>query len=245
MSQINCPNGDKEPPKTQGAFAFMERWLVVFLRAFFIACLSAASLALLALSCWIFWTGVTHMPGGLHLAVLFGLPSTAIASWIAWRCYKEAAATLLMAKGKTPAKLGAEMPVTFTFINCMITIALLGILSSIALPMFAGLLRKSNEGASKGNLGAIRSALSIYYGDMHGQYPSELTALTVGGKYLSVISMAKAPNYHTDSSAVRYGKAPDDSGGWLYNNIPGDANMGSIMVNCTHTDTRGTTWTSY
>jgi len=62
----------------------------------------------------------------------------------------------------------------FTLIELMIVVAIIGILAAIAIPKFASLLRKSNEGACKGNLGALRSALSIYYGDMEGQYPDSL-----------------------------------------------------------------------
>ena len=133
----------------------------------------------------------------------------------------------------------------FTLIEMMIVVAIIGILAAIAIPKFASLLRKSGEGASKGNLGAIRSALSIYYGDMEGQYPQLITALTVNGKYLSALPVAKAPNYHGDSSVANYQTAGNDGGGWSYNNTATDPNLGTVLVNCTHTDTKGTIWTSY
>src|ERR1700677_4700350 len=104
----------------------------------------------------------------------------------------------------------------FTLIELMIVVAIIGILAAIAIPKFAELIRKSGEGASKGNLGSIRSSLSIYYGDMEGQYPSRLGALTVAGKYLSVVPNAKTPNYHQDNSAEIDGllSAETGSGGW-------------------------------
>src|SRR3954469_16548100 len=89
----------------------------------------------------------------------------------------------------------------FTLIELMIVVAIIGILAAIAIPKFAELIRKSSEGASKGNLGSIRSSLSIYYGDMEGQYPSSLAGLTVAGKYLASVPVAKTPNYHSDSAA--------------------------------------------
>ena len=61
----------------------------------------------------------------------------------------------------------------FTLIELMIVVAIIGILAAIAIPKFAELIRKSNEGASKGNLGAIRSALSIYYGDEVGMWGAD------------------------------------------------------------------------
>jgi general secretion pathway protein G len=147
-------------------------------------------------------------------------------------------------------------PRGFTLIELMIVVAIIGILAAIAIPKFADLIRKSSEGASKGNLGSIRSALSIYYGDMEGVYPHDLASLTVAGKYLSAIPPAKAPNYHSDTSdsstlggacAVVNFDANDDyaSGPWRYCGAPADPDFGSLIINCTHTDTKGTTWTSY
>jgi prepilin-type N-terminal cleavage/methylation domain-containing protein len=133
----------------------------------------------------------------------------------------------------------------FTLIELMIVVAIIGILAAIAIPKFAELIRKSSEGASKGNLGAIRSALSIYYGDLEGQYPDNMASLTIAGKYLQVIPSAKAPNYHGDTSTVNLGGAADDASGWMYNNITGNANIGNVLVNCTHTDSKGSVWTTY
>ena len=135
----------------------------------------------------------------------------------------------------------------FTLIELMIVVAIIGILAAIAIPKFAELIRKSSEGASKGNLGAIRSALSIYYGDMEGQYPAALSAMTISGKYVTVVPMAKAPNYHADSNAETDGALASlaDGGGWYYVNAATDANIGNVLVMCTHTDTKGSVWTAY
>ena len=149
---------------------------------------------------------------------------------------------MYMTKFKELSKKG------FTLIELMIVVAIIGILAAIAIPKFAELIRKSSEGASKGNLGALRSAMSIYYGDMEGTYPATMTALTIGGKYLTVIPMAKAPNYHADGNTevlLTASANPTDAGSWYYNDQTTNANVGNVLVNCTHTDTKGTTWTAY
>jgi hypothetical protein len=135
----------------------------------------------------------------------------------------------------------------FTLIELMIVVAIIGILAAIAIPKFAALIRKSGEGASKGNLGALRSTLSIYYGDMEGQYPSQLTSLTLSGKYIAVIPVSKTPNYHPDTSTEGDGAThtATDSAEWWFNNITTTANYGDVSIDCLHTDTKGSIWSQY
>src|ERR1035437_7420472 len=84
----------------------------------------------------------------------------------------------------------------FTLIELMIVVAIIGILAAIAIPQFANLVSKSQEGRTKANLGTIRSALSIYYGDSEGWYPvgaAALNSLTVSTRYLNKIPTADLP----------------------------------------------------
>lgn len=119
--------------------------------------------------------------------------------------------------------------------------------------------RMNSDGNTLGRLGAIRSALSVYYGDMEGQYPSDLSALIVhhqdpaGGtrNYLRSIQVAQCRSpYHVSPDCsknmepgvhdkIRYAPTPDDAGGWGYNSDPKDNLFGTVYVNCTHTDSRG------
>jgi type II secretory pathway pseudopilin PulG len=96
----------------------------------------------------------------------------------------------------------------------MITVSIVGILASIAIPKFSNMVRKAQEARIKGNMGAIRSAISIYYSDMEGYFPSFDgacggpcggdwasspfldIALTTDGKYLAAIPQSGIPPYH-------------------------------------------------
>ncbi|MFH2203857.1 MAG: type II secretion system protein [Elusimicrobiota bacterium] len=136
----------------------------------------------------------------------------------------------------------------FTLIELMIVVAIIGILSLIALPKFADMVRKAKEGATKGRLGAVRSALMIYYGDAPGFFPNDPSVLTAGASYLDAFTAAETPNYHPKSAAVVLGSgaaALTDAGGWGYVNDATSQWYGTIVVNCTHTDSKGSIWTDY
>jgi prepilin-type N-terminal cleavage/methylation domain-containing protein len=64
----------------------------------------------------------------------------------------------------------------FTLVELMIVVAIIGILAGIAIPRYMNFIRRSREGATKGNLGAVRSALNIYYSDLEGIFPARGTA---------------------------------------------------------------------
>jgi prepilin-type N-terminal cleavage/methylation domain-containing protein len=155
----------------------------------------------------------------------------------------------------------------FTLIELMIVVAIIGILSAIAVPKFADLIRKSNEGATKGNLGAIRSAISIYYGELEGWFPvpTQSGATTTGGtlgailtmqngKYLKELVACYTPPSHAKTPnvtiAVDSGNEAGGTGGqWGYQDsrtpTTGQKQWGDIWVNCTHTDSKAQPWSSY
>ena len=89
----------------------------------------------------------------------------------------------------------------FTLIELMIVVAIIGILAAVAIPKFAEMMERSRDGATKGNIGALKSAVSIYYGDHEGTYPTDLTAVFPGGtstsweflgKYIDTIPQVKS-----------------------------------------------------
>jgi prepilin-type N-terminal cleavage/methylation domain-containing protein len=134
----------------------------------------------------------------------------------------------------------------FTLIELMIVVAIIGILAAIAIPKFADLVTKSKESAVKGSLGSVRSAVSIYYSDTEGVFPSTgslASALTSGGKYLKdlpYIGVPK-PGNHINTNTENVGPAIGDTGEWFYPNTQ----EGHVCVNCTHTDTKSSVWSTW
>lgn len=143
----------------------------------------------------------------------------------------------------------------------MIVVAIIGILAAIAIPKFAELIRKSTEGQVKGTLGSLRSALSIYYADMEGNYPDDVYSMTIAGKYIATISSVKIPDYHPSTTVIRHNWNTNpfgcsanmlNTGEWIYWNEAGSAcvlsaphTLGELWVACSHTDTKGSVWSNY
>ena len=140
----------------------------------------------------------------------------------------------------------------FTLIELMIVVAIIGILAAIAIPQFASLVSKSQEGRTKANLGTIRSALSIYYGDSEGWYPIDtLACLVTANRYLQQVPNADLPKTqnsagHASVSTVLASATGTDAGGWMYDNGGGTSSTwGKIAVDCTHNDLRAQVWSGY
>ncbi|MFH1619982.1 MAG: hypothetical protein ABIG11_08775, partial [bacterium] len=136
--------------------------------------------------------------------------------------------------------------------------AIIGILAAVAIPKFADLINKSKEGATKGSLGALRSTISVYYGDSEGLYPQDdLTCLTTNAKYIAEIPAAKIPKANDGGTTLNVGHpdstnttvteelAASDAGGWSYNSTSSDNGWGTLVVNCTHQDSKQALWSEY
>ena len=140
----------------------------------------------------------------------------------------------------------------FTLIELMIVVAIIGILAAIAIPRFAQMLEKSREGATKGNLGSIKSAASIYYGDMEGVWPTTLNAFSVYAfsRYLdnlspvkvtgSFVPMSVAPNTNNVTMTTMSSVPTASSKGWMY-----DSSIGNVYVNSTVRDSKSIPYSFY
>ncbi len=134
----------------------------------------------------------------------------------------------------------------------MIVVAIIGILAAIAIPKFAVMIEKSREGATKGNLGALKSASSIYYGDNQGVWPSTLNSFSTYSfsKYMGNLESVKVTGYCVLSapspagnlvSVTTQNKVPTgSSSGWLY-----DSSNGIVYVNSTVQDSKAIPYSFY
>ncbi len=145
----------------------------------------------------------------------------------------------------------------------LIPLAVIGVMAKTGMGTFGKyktLVVKSGEGATKGNLGSLRSALAIYYGDAEGVYPATLDAL-IGPKYLPAIPKTKI-DAHMETAVwtpygaevctgkTEYGSEIDstkikDTGGWGYVTDPKAPCYGMVFVDCTHRDSKGKLWPEY
>lgn len=100
--------------------------------------------------------------------------------------------------------------------------------------------RNSEEPGNRTRLGELRSAISMYYGDTAGKYPTSLQDLIP--KYDTVIpTLSGLP--HSASNEVD--AEPADTGHWYYDKNPHSPTFGQVLINCTHEDSAGRRWSGY
>ncbi|MBK6880479.1 MAG: prepilin-type N-terminal cleavage/methylation domain-containing protein [Elusimicrobia bacterium] len=149
----------------------------------------------------------------------------------------------------------------FTLIELMIVVAIIGVLAAIAIPKFADMVRRGKESAAKGQLGAVRSAISIYYADNEGVFPTVplgfdrtelITTLTANTKYLQRWVPLSVPKHHGPVWTIDQ-VAHDDffaidaicDGEFVYVAPRTAAAWGKLAIECYHTDLKGSTWSTF
>ena len=145
----------------------------------------------------------------------------------------------------------------FTVLELLLVVAIAGVLASITIPRVSQTVGVAKCSTTKGNLGALRSALAIYYSENEGRYPVDtLSSLTYGSRFLPAVPRVRLPEMlgystgHPDSTTVTPLVTITDVGGWLYVNNPngvtivgiGDFPWGGVVVNCTHNAPGGQIW---
>lgn len=114
----------------------------------------------------------------------------------------------------------------FTLIELMLVVAIIGLLAAVAIPKYANTLSRAKEAATRGRLGVVRSALSLYYADTEGHYPyidetfQDNLSRSLVPKYLASIpplEIPLVPEHANGYADAGYAGFPDDlSGGTWY-----------------------------
>lgn len=151
----------------------------------------------------------------------------------------------------------------FTWIELLLLVALIGIVSALAMPKIQMLREAAREAATKANIAAIKSAISIYYGDHEGIWPNTLDVndKTPGygfGNYLESMPKVKVTHpqdpskspagdevvYKAFSDAPNLAVPNTEGKGWRYDG-PKLGNTGRIWVNNSYLDSQGISYTTY
>ena len=98
----------------------------------------------------------------------------------------------------------------FTLIELVIVIVVLGILATQAIPTYLSLVDDAKKAAGRANLGALRSAVTVYYA---------YKATPMGGQSATWPSITQL----TDNTTVLQGQVPDNS-------YDGDATKNNIVT---------------
>ena len=127
---------------------------------------------------------------------------------------------------------------SFTLIELVMVIVILGILAAVAIPIFVDLQDEAKEASVKGALGGLRSGIGIWYAKMAssgtaswpalGDFTATTNGVLVGGRVPS--------NPYTDGNSIAAGasETADTSAGWIY-----DANTGRIWSSADETQGSG------
>ncbi len=66
----------------------------------------------------------------------------------------------------------------FTLVELMITVVIVGILASVAIPLYTGNIKRAKAAEADAALGSIRTALRVYYAE-NSAYPTEASYVAV------------------------------------------------------------------
>ncbi|MFA5933336.1 MAG: type II secretion system protein [Microgenomates group bacterium] len=102
----------------------------------------------------------------------------------------------------------------FTLVELIITVAIIGILSAVAMVFFGGVLSRSRDSQRLRDLQTIKQALELYRGDVHSYPLADIFILTTNGITLTngnTVYLASVPK-DMDSNRNYYYSAYGPSG---------------------------------
>ncbi len=136
----------------------------------------------------------------------------------------------------------------FNFIEVVVAILIILLVTLVFYPRFLDVIRKSNEATSRANLMALRNAIAVYYGDNEGTYPDSNIVeqlLSDNGIYIAYIPEVYCPPYHNPTNEITT-KPTGDSGKWAYQvEDSQDRQAGEIWIDCNQKDSKGVVWNTY
>ncbi|MCA9735459.1 MAG: prepilin-type N-terminal cleavage/methylation domain-containing protein [Deferribacteres bacterium] len=108
----------------------------------------------------------------------------------------------------------------FTLIELMVTIIIIGILASIAIPMYRANVARAKKAEADANLGTIRTALRVYYAE-YGSYPTATDEYPWDISNVNIDSLDLVGRYYT---ATCYTVTSTSSSYTVYATGTGDSN---------------------
>lgn len=135
-----------------------------------------------------------------------------------------------------------------SFVEIIVAISIILLVTLIVYPKFLDIIRKSNEATTRANLTALRSAIAIYYGDNEGKFPTEKIAeelVSEDGKYIKLIPEVYCSPYHNITNEITTSPT-GDSGKWAYQvEDSEDRQAGELWIDCDQKDSNGVVWSTY
>lgn len=219
---------DEAPPKRRLIWAwaaFRALWITAFPLLVAVGMLLAA------------WTELKR-GGRFTVAAVNSLVVAFLFLALAWTAARH---TWQVMTGAKPALVSALKGEILTTVGVFIACALL---FAMVAPYFSGLFRRSHEGALKARLQDLRAVVESYRTSHGGQPPSTLDGLgelpPLWGRYTEI------PHAAAPAAIVLPDRTATDSGKWAYViSATSPPLTGTVFIDCTHTDHRGTVWSSY
>ena len=120
----------------------------------------------------------------------------------------------------------------FTLVEILLVIVVVGVLTAIIIPRYAGQTDRAKIARTKANLQAIRAAIRLYRSNNDGARPTTISDLV--DEYLEYIPLEAITQSREELTSLT------GTGGWVY-----DSDTGIVSVNLNGNDVNGDLYTGY